>query len=204
MGCFFEDLAFGKHICCILIGSIAYLILKYPIDNIFLKLYNIFGKEGAFMNSIAQEYINKQREIAQKEKLEERSEFLEDIGLYERIYSDNTKYTDEFPIKDTDEESEHFGKYYKKIPISLTDEEYEEVLKAYKLNNEVKTSEDSVAQALRMIAIFIYVIGGLLSILSFSADFFAGMTASISVIISGTSFLGFSRIINLLNNIKNK
>ena len=156
------------------------------------------------MNSAAQEYINKQKEIAKNRKLKEREEFLEDIGLCERIYSDNTKYTEEFPCKDTDEDSEHFGKYYTTVTPALSDEEYEEVLKAYKLNNDLKTPYDDVAYALKLIAIFIYIIGGLLALVSFSSGAFVGILTILSVFVSGTSFLGFSRIINLLNDIKNK
>ncbi len=156
------------------------------------------------MNRAAQEYINKQKEIAEKAKLKEREEFLEEIGLRERIYSDNTEYTDEFPSKDTDDTSEHFGKYYTTATPTLSDEEYEAVLKAYKLNNELKTSDDHVAYALKLIAIFIYIIGGLLALVSFTSGAFVGILTILSVFISGTSFLGFSRIIELLNDIKNK
>ena len=156
------------------------------------------------MNSAAQEYINKQKQISEDRKLKEREEFLEEIGLRERVYSDNTEYTDEFPLKDKDDTSEHFGKQYTTVTPSLSDEEYEEVLKAYKLNNEIKNSTDTVAYTLKMLAIFIYVIGGLFALVSFTSGTFAGILTLLSIFITGTSFLGFSRIIDLLNDIKNK
>lgn len=156
------------------------------------------------MNRIAQEYINKQKEIAERKKLEKRKDFLEEIELYERIYSDNTKYTDEYPVKDTNEDSEHYGKFYKEIPIELTDEEYEEVLNAYKLNHGKVSSDDTVAMLLFSISVFIYIVGGLLALISFGAGAITGISTLAAVFVGGTSFLGFSRIIALLNDIKNK
>lgn len=156
------------------------------------------------MNPTVQEYIDKQKEIAKNKELEKRAEFLESIGLFERIYSQNTKYTEEYPVRDTDENSENYGKYYKEEPLVLTDEEYEAVLSAYRLTNKKPVSEDSVALTLYYIAIFIYVIGGLLALFSFVAGVFSGIVSCVSVLISGTSFLGFSRIIYLLNDIKDK
>ena len=156
------------------------------------------------MNRYVQAYINKQKELAEKKKLENRAEFLEEINLFNRVYSDSTYYSDEYPIKDTDEASESFGKYYKNEPLTLSDEEYKEVLEAYKLNHALASSDDAVAQLLFYIAIFTYIVGGLLALLSFTAGAFTGIAAIVSVFVSGTSFLGFSRIISLLNDIKNK
>lgn len=156
------------------------------------------------MNRIVEEYIKKQNEIANKEKNEKRAEFLEELGLFEKIYSENTKYTDEYPSKETDEESEHYGKYYKAVPLEISDEEYAEIEKAYELNNDPKTDEDGVSVALKCIAIFIFVVGGVLSLFAFTADIFTGVAAMFSVFVSGMTFLGFSRIIKLLYDIKNK
>ncbi len=156
------------------------------------------------MNRIAEEYIKAQKEISNKENLSKREKFLEDLGLFEKEYSENTKYTDEYPSKETDEKSEHYGKYYKAIPLELTDEEFDEVKKAYELNHDPKTDEDYVAVALKCIAYFIFVVGGALSLIAFTADIFTGIAAVFSVFVSGMTFLGFSRIIKLLYDIKNK
>ena len=156
------------------------------------------------MNRTVEEYIQKQTEKARLAKQKEKEVFLEDIELYERVYSENTEYTDEFPCRDVDEESENYQKYYKNVKLDLTDEEYEEVVKAYRLNNPEDAKSDTIATILQCLAIFIYFVGGILALFVASADVFTGIASIFSVFVSGTLILGFSRVINLLNDIKNK
>lgn len=112
-------------------------------------------------------------------------------------------------------------KYYKEVPIEITDEEYQE-LKKY-TNKEVKFVSDnslnSVATALKVIAWLVmiggFIAGGILGDVEITKgtyyrytttefSFAVAFTYWCGAFISGMIFLGFSEIIQLLSDIKNK
>ena len=135
----------------------------------------------------------------QAEETVRKNKHLIDLGLYEKVYSNSTTYSDEFPYPEEDEKGAIIN-YYKKVAIDITDEEYAEIKKhsfAYSPHKNL------VALALTVIAWIIYVagfIGGFI----IAENAAAALTYWFGALISGTTFLGFAEIIKLLNDIKNK
>ena len=163
------------------------------------------------MNQKVQEFINQQKIQAEYNKNMEKAKVLNDLGLYDKEYSENPAWSEEYPDYEYDQETKE-GRYFKKIPINVTDEEYAEILKYYSNiainqdeNNEIKSGNNSIATVFTVIAVIIFIAG-----------FFVGLylgeeigydVASIcwgSSFLSGMFVLGFAEIIKLLNAIKNK
>lgn len=162
-------------------------------------------------------------EVSEKEK----QDLLRRVGLYDKVYSPEKFYTDEYPKYDCT-----VFKYYKEIPIDITDDEYFAIKKAVDghrtnsnvyMNESVYTPADSgcaVATALQVFAWIIF-FGGF-----FAGIFLANKTVDVggyyysrsetkfmwsvaltywcTAAVSGTLFLGFAEIIKLLEAIKNK
>ena len=80
------------------------------------------------MNQRVQEFINQQKIQAEYNKNMEKAKVLNDLGLYDKEYSENPAWSEEYPDYEYDQETKE-GRYFKKIPINVTDEEYEEILK---------------------------------------------------------------------------
>ncbi|MBR2846480.1 MAG: hypothetical protein IKB89_00225 [Clostridia bacterium] len=128
-----------------------------------------------------------------------KNKHLIDIGLYEKVYSNSTTYSDEFPYPEEDEKGAIIN-YYKKVAIDITDEEYAEIKKhsfAYSPHKNI------IAVALSVIAWVIYIVGFIGGFI-IAGDAAAALSYWCGALISGTTFLGFAEIIKLLNDIKNK
>ena len=101
---------------------------------------------------------------------------------------------------------------YKKVPIEVTDDEYEEILKhanksTYNTTDydSFFTKENTIAKIFTVIGWIVYIAGiiaGFSMIGGFGSGGFFG--CAIGAFISGTTFLGFAEIIELLEDIKNK
>ena len=158
------------------------------------------------MNPKAQEYIDKKLEGVNKKKKEERNKFLIREGLYEKVYPEKNEYTSEFSYTETDPNTQE-TKYYNKVAIDVTDEEFEEIKRALEsAEGEIPRDENAIADFIKAIGVLLYIAGVIagFAIGSETESFVMGLLYFVVAFISGTSFLGFSEIINLLNDIKNK
>ena len=167
------------------------------------------------MDERVEKYI-KEKEAEVKEKYEkEKEKKLVALGLFEKEYSPDGGYKEDFPCYDYDAQ-----KYYKKVPIKITDEEYKEVLKYSGTSEQGETTTGNPFSVLLNVVAGIIFTGGfiwgayvgstageLLSYFQSSRSEFSFMAAlpywAISIIL-GISFLGFAEIIKLLDEIKRK
>ncbi len=162
------------------------------------------------MNERVKEYLDaKGRERIERYK-KEKNETLCTLGLFEKEYSPNNEWSEEYCLNEWDSDLEQ-TRYYKNAPIEVTDEEYEEILKFSK-----DEGGNVIAKVLTCIAWIVFVGGFLVGIalgnvevegyysyhkeFSFAIAFGYWCTS----FISGMVFLGFAEIIKLLNDIKNK
>lgn len=166
------------------------------------------------MNQRVQEFINQQKIQLENNKNMEKAKVLNDLGLYDKEYSENPAWSEEYPDYEYDQVTQQ-GKYFRKIPISVTDEEYAEILKYSNIDNtqiesdDVKTNSNTIATIFSVIAVFIFILGLFLGIVLGDA---IGYKFSIGValicwgsgFVGGMLMLGFAEIIKLLNAIKNK
>ena len=128
-----------------------------------------------------------------------KNKHLIDLGLYEKVYSNSTTYSDEFPYPEEDEKGAIIN-YYKKVAIDITDEEYAEIKKH---SFTYSSQKNGVAVALTVIAWVLYIVGFAGGII-LAGEATAALTYWFGALISGTTFLGFAEIVKLLNDIKNK
>ena len=166
------------------------------------------------MNQRVQEFINQQKIQGEYNKNMEKAKVLNDLGLYDKEYSENPAWSEEYPEYEYDHVTQQ-GKYFRKIPISVTDEEYAEILKYINIDNtqiesdDVKTNSNTIATIFSVIAVFIFILGLFLGIVLGDA---IGYKFSIGValicwgsgFVGGMLMLGFAEIIKLLTAIKNK
>lgn len=166
------------------------------------------------MNQRVQEFINQQKIQAEYNMNMEKAKVLNDLGLYDKEYSENPAWSEEYPDYEYDQVTQQ-GKYFRKIPISVTDEEYAEILKYSNIDNtqiesdDVKTNSNTIATIFSVIAVFIFILGLFLGIVLGDA---IGYKFSIGValicwgsgFVGGMLMLGFAEIIKLLTAIKNK
>ena len=166
------------------------------------------------MNQRVQEFIIQQKIQLENNKNMEKAKVLNDLGLYDKEYSENPAWSEEYPDYEYDQETQQ-GKYFRKIPISVTDEEYAEILKYSNIDNtqiesdDVKTNSNTIATLFSVIAVFIFILGLFLGIVLGDA---IGYKFSIGValicwgsgFVGGMLMLGFAEIIKLLTAIKNK
>ena len=89
------------------------------------------------MNEKIQNYLNKRKEEVALEREKEKQQLLENLKLGERVYSDNSTRTIEFPLYD-----DSLGSKLKAYKIDsaqdLTEEDYEVLV------NNVKTIQNKV------------------------------------------------------------
>mgnify|MGYP000900823321 FL=1 len=166
------------------------------------------------MNQKVQEFINQQKIQLENNKNMEKAKVLNDLGLYDKEYSENSAWSEKYPEYEYDQVTQQ-GKYFRKIPISVTDEEYAEILKYSNIDNtqiesdDVKTNSNTIATIFSVIAVFIFILGLFLGIVLGDA---IGYKFSIGValicwgsgFVGGMLMLGFAEIIKLLTAIKNK
>lgn len=165
------------------------------------------------MNEKIKEFINARiAEENQKYEAEKKRTLLE-LGLYEKIYSPDNKYSDEFDESELDGPNTY--KYFKKEPFEISDEDYHE-LKKHIVKEKTKKST--------FLPLILKCIAGLIFIVGFSAgisfgnvvvdpyDVIDGIQFSFAIaltywsvsLISGTLILAVAEIIKLLEDIKNK
>lgn len=102
------------------------------------------------MNQRVQEFINQQKIQAEYNMNMEKAKVLNDLGLYDKKYSENPAWSEEYPEYEYDQETKE-GRYFKKIPINVTDGEYAEILKYSNIDNtqiesdDVKTNSNTIA-----------------------------------------------------------
>jgi hypothetical protein len=169
------------------------------------------------MNEKLKIFLEAKKDAETKKYEETKQKTLIDLGLYEKVYSPDNKYSEEFSSSEWNVDDQ-VNKYYKKVPIEITDEEYQEVKKYAKKEVE-DVSNNPVAIALTIIAWVIF-IGGFIAgialatvevekgyIYKYTDTEFSFAIAFVywcASLISGTMFLGFAEIIKLLNDIKRK
>ena len=151
------------------------------------------------MNERLQKFLEVKKLLKRIDYEEEKEKTLIELGLYEKVYSPDNTYSEEFSSSEWNS-VDLTTKYFKKVPIEITDVEFEEVKRYATQTYENKNNafeNNSVAKALTIIAYFAIIVG-FISCFIFS---FAYLCVGL---ISGTIFLGFAEIIKLLNDIKNK
>ena len=167
------------------------------------------------MNEKLKEFLDAKKDTETKMFEESKQKALIDLGLFEKVYSPDNKYSNEFFLSEWDSTNQ-ITKYYKKVAIEITDEEYQEVKKYSK---EVPAENNAVAVALKIIACIIFIGGFIAGIVLGTVEVEKGyyytytdteFSFAIAFIywcislISGTVFLGFAEIIRLLDAIKRK
>lgn len=165
------------------------------------------------MNEKLREFLDAAKADEKKKYEEEKNKTLLNLGLYERVYSEDDNYSEAFPFYEWDSDTST-TKYYKKVPIEITDEEYKEVKKYSKEENT--TEFNPIAMALNVIAWAVFIVGFIAGIVLGNVEidgyyyshtefsFVIAFTYWSVALISGTMFLGFAEIIKLLDAIKNK
>ncbi len=167
------------------------------------------------MNEKVKGFLNEKAAEERKKYEEEKKKKVLELGLCEKVYSEDGAYSTEFPYSEYDRVTLK-TKWYKREPISITDEEYEEIRKYSKVEKE---NENIIAQALEVIAWVIFIGGVIAGIILGNVEVLKGtyyqytdtefsfavaFTYWCIALISGTMFLGFAEIIKLLEDIKNK
>ena len=148
------------------------------------------------MHKMLSDFFNIQENNKKTEEELTKQKTLIRLGLFEKEYSPENKYTSEYSFSEFDVNTNSY-KYFRKIPIHITDEEYK------KLKEYINTQEkNSISSLLISIACIIYVCGFIGGIASDSLVLFLSIFGA--SFISGSLFLGISEIINLLTDIKNK
>ncbi len=147
------------------------------------------------MNEKVAAYLEEQR----KKTREARGRKLVELGLWEKVFDPEEKgYSEEYP------ESED-GKFYRKAPVEVTDEEWADICR-YAGGSPAR---NPVSRALRVIAMCIYIGGGVIGLLlclyvvasygGFLAGIFQAGSMWVSAAIFGTVMLGLSEVIRLLD-----
>jgi len=165
------------------------------------------------MNVKIREFIDEK--IAEENKKHEaaKKRTLLDLGLYEKIYSPDNKYSEEFSESELDNTNTY--KYFKKEPLEISDEDYQE-LRKHVVKEEAKRST-FLPLILKSIAWLIFIVGFIEGILSGNVvvdpyDIIDGTQFSFSIaltywsvsLISGTLIFAIGEVIKLLEDIKNK
>lgn len=158
------------------------------------------------MNEKLKDFLDAKKDAEKKRYEEEKQKTLIELGLYEKVYSPDNNYSEEFSSSEWDS-ANLTNKYYKKVPVEITDEEYQEV-KKYSKGDVLVQNNNPIATTLRVIAVLVYIVGfiGGIVIGDAVAEYSWG-TAFIYWFVSffsGTTILGFAEIIQLLHDIKNK
>ena len=169
------------------------------------------------MNEKLKEFLDAKKDAEKKKYEKEKQKTLIELGLYEKVYSPDNNYSEEFSSSEWDSANSTYN-YYKKVPVEITDEEYQEVKKYSKKDD---TSEiNPIATALTVIAWVVF-IGGFIAgfvlgneevVVKGSYYTYTDTEFSFTIafaywcvaLISGTMFLGFAEIIKLLDAIKKK
>ncbi len=167
------------------------------------------------MNNAVQKFLEKKRQELNNNNEKTKNDYLISLGLYEKIYSPDNKYSKEFNFSEWDTEAQ-INRWFKKIVFDVTDEEFEEIKKLCGENkNTSLDNSNPVATALTVIAILIFLCGFIAGIVLGNVEvgsiythtefsFAIAFTYWAISFISGIMMLGFAEIIKLLTSIKNK
>ena len=176
------------------------------------------------MKEKVQEFLAAKKAEEERKFEEDKKKTLIELGLYEKVYSPEDKWSEEFNTYEWDVNASE-AKYYKKVPLEITGEEYEEVRKYAKKENresikEYMTGETNViAKILTVIAWVVFIAGFIAGIAIGTVEIERGIYYTYTdtefsfaiaftywciSLISGMMFLGFAEIIKLLDAIKKK
>lgn len=157
------------------------------------------------MHELLNAFISKKENELKEKKEQEKNGLLLSKGLFEKVYSEDNTYDSEYCYSDWKDGKSY---YYKKVPIEITDNEYEK-LKELCEPSEIKEENATLATILKVIAWLIF-IGGFIAGLIFGEEagyyefsFAVALIYWVVSFISGIFILGFAKIIELLNTIKN-
>ncbi len=161
------------------------------------------------MNERVKEFLEKKQVSREAIKQKNRNEFLISVGLCDKIYSPKGNKTKEYCYEEFDANSAHY-RYYSLIPINVTDEEFEQVKEAVEeetkeksvLKSAKKVRTNGISIALKVIAIVVYSLAFFVGCIAGGEQFWISLACWVGGCISGTLFLGFSEIIELLTDIK--
>lgn len=168
------------------------------------------------MHKLVANYLVEQQQKREKDARDTRNALLLKLGLYEKEYTDAPNPSSEYQEWDSTAQ-----KYYRKVPVAVSDEEYAEILKYRKKEPAVSlsTGANTISVLFKAIGYFIFLIGFIVGIASSNVEVVTGTyyqhtTTEFSwalaftywgvAFISGMVFLGFSEIIQLLTDLKNK
>ena len=172
------------------------------------------------MHQSVQNYLNKKENESKARQLKEKNDLLIKLGLYEKEYSADGRYSYMYKEREWDSQSDTH-RYFRKVPVEVSDSEYEEILKYQKLDTDSTdvSYTNTISTALKVIAWIIF-IGGFISGIALGNvevvkgvyytytetefSFAHAFTYWAISFISGMSFLGFAEIIKLLTDIKHK
>lgn len=149
------------------------------------------------MHELLKEYYEKK----EREERKQKEDFLIKLGLYEDYEATSDDYT-------YHEWANGQLQYYKSIPIDLTDEEYEKVKAVHERTKSVSESTksgDGVAYLFLSIAWILYIGGAIIGLAVFwGSESEMSVLIWLSAFFSGTLFMGFGQVINLLSKINDK
>lgn len=143
----------------------------------------------------------------------EKRKNLINLGLYDKIYAPDNIQTDEYPLSEWDN-TVLIRKYYKAVPFKVTDEEYQQIIKLSQKPKVLPTSKpdkNTIAKFLTVIAWITFICGFIAGIIwgNLLGDGEGALVGFIFMLlfwfaafISGTLFLGFAEIIELLDTIR--
>lgn len=163
------------------------------------------------MHPIVKEFLDQRAEEKNAVLNKKKRELLDELELYEKVYSDSNRRSKEYPEYEYDENGHTH--YYRREYFEISDEEYAELLKYSEYRGHY-TSGNGIATVFKVLAIIIFIIG-------FIAGIVMGNQAGKSVInsnfslpaalicwaagfVSAMMFMGFGEIIQLLTDLKNK
>jgi|GEM_PF-2490610 len=175
------------------------------------------------MNEKVEKYLKNKNCELQKYK----SKKLVELGLSEKVYSENDYISDEFPHLDRNLNKElDKPRSYKIVACDVSDDEFKEIIRVvdeinyYKkidegkkinqvnINSETNTDENIIANVLRITSVAIYLIGAITGLYLgnqyYEFSWSIALSIWISSFISGTVFLGFREVILLLQKILDK
>ncbi len=143
----------------------------------------------------------------------EKRKNLINLGLYDKIYAPDNIRTDEYPLSELDNTG-LIRKYYKAVPFKVTDEEYQQIIKLSQKPKVLPTSKpdkNTIAKFLTVIAWITFICGFIAGIIwgyllghgeGALVEFIFTLLFWFAAFISGTLFLGFAEIIELLDTIR--
>ena len=155
------------------------------------------------MNEFVRKYIETKKAEKRAAFEKERDKKLIELGLYYKKFvpEDDVVNDPNFNYEDTEYDYVD-GKngYSKKIPLEVTDEEYEEILK-YSTSNVKKGKREVVSVIIEVIA-WATVVAGLFTGCAFLDEFYITAMVWGSTFLSAVGLLSFSKIIDLLSEIR--